>query len=234
MVAAVRSNPESAAILDNFKQQVRDRNGTIERMQRDIDSLSLKLSVQGEHYKQTVALLDKTVLENDELRKHVAVRRKLPDQRSSVTVKLRVNDKAMVIRCGCGCGCILPESPVVTSLHLHIGFNPNGQIAEWFIRLDRENRDAPGASFADEWAKNASYALQNGGNLNWILDKARYSRDRSAGVPFVWNPDTEHYDPHPIFHHVGSVVDYVAAIIERVRDGKPAWRLTDEERGVPT
>jgi hypothetical protein len=153
---------------------------------------------------------------------------KLKDERRSLTVKLRVGDKAAVIRCP-KCKAPTADSAKVTSLHLTIGFDEDGRILEWFIRLDRDWRTTAAGAFADEWAKNASYALQRGGDLAWILEKARHARDDTAGVPYVWNPETDRYDPHPVIHHVGSVVDYCAAIIERVRDGKPTWKAAPEE-----
>jgi len=167
----------------------------------------------------------------DELEKVVPAqtrRVKVDDERPSYTVKLRIGDKSQIERCPL-CEQPTPESPRCCSFTLHVGYYNDGRIAEWFIRPDREKRTDLVASLADGWATSSSYAIQNGGDVDWITDKARNVRDESAGVPLVWERASNKYIPHPAMHRVSSVLDYAARVIDRIKSGKPATRLTDEE-----
>jgi hypothetical protein len=110
-----------------------------------------------------------------------------------------------------------------------VGYLPDGTIGEWFIRPDREKKTDLVASLADGWATSSSYAIQNGGTVDWITDKARYAKDESAGIPLVWDEAADKYIPHPAMAHVSSVLDYAARIIDRIQAGKAATRLTTDE-----
>ena len=155
-------------------------------------------------------------------------REKLPDERRAIGIKLRVNGLQEAARC-VTCGTIDPTAPPATSLHLHLGFYADGTLGELFVRLDRERRADVASAFADQWATALSYAVQHGLDIGWLLEKARYVRDGSGGTPYVWSDERERYERHPTIHSVTSVVDYLAAVIGRVLDGKTAARATAEE-----
>lgn len=152
-------------------------------------------------------------------------REELPDIRHGLAIKLRVNG-IQGKRCAT-CGARDPDSPPVTSLLLHLGFYADGRLGEMFVRLDRDRRADVASAFADEWATVVSYALQHGLPVEWPISKARHVRDGSGGVPYVWDGTT--YVRHPVIHHCSSVVDYIAAVVERVLSGKPATTATDDE-----
>jgi hypothetical protein len=157
-----------------------------------------------------------------------AGRVKMPDERRSDTVTLRINDRKLVRKCPL-CEQPLPESPRCSSFTLHVGFRQDGTIGEFFIRPGKEQKTDLVASLADGWATSSSGALQSGMDIAWLIEKAMYSNDESAGTPLVWEAATDSYKPHPAFRRVSSVIDYAARVLDRIRQGKPATELTAEE-----
>jgi hypothetical protein len=138
-------------------------------------------------------------------------RRELPVVRKSKTFTLRVGSKTDGVSCT-----------------LCLGFYDDGGLGEVFFRGNRNARGGSVGSFGDAWATDFSYALQHGLSVWWMLGKARYLADGSGGIPFVRNGDR--YEVHPTIHHVSSLIDYVAAVIERILMGKPGTKTTPEEQ----
>lgn len=157
-------------------------------------------------------------------------RRKMPDERKGgTTVALRIGDKTLVKHCP-ACEQPLPNSPRCTSFTLTVNpFAPGGPIGEFFLKPSHDENTDLIASLSDLWATASSYALQCGGDIGWITERARYCNDISGGVPMVWSAEQEQYITHPVFAHAKSIMDLAARVIERIRDGKPADKMTAEE-----
>ena len=224
LAAAREALDNERALTRTLRSYVEKRDASI-RLYEDANAVLKQLGAE-------------VAVELAELKAHPVVkvklleRERLPDTRRAVGIKLRINGVEGK-RCAT-CGGRDPDAPPVTSLHLHLGFYDDGRLGEVFIRLDRERRSDVASAFADQWATAISYALQHDLQASWLLEKARYVRDGSGGVPYVWNQERERYERHPEIHSVTSVVDYLSAVIERVLAGKPAVAAEQRTNAQPT
>lgn len=107
-----------------------------------------------------------------------------------------------------------------TTGHLFVGFYPDGELGELFVQLGRGLRSTLAGGLAHWGAKMFSLARQHGVPLATLLRQMRYDKDASGGTPY--GPD----GPVKGTAGVGSLVDYLGLVLERVAEEEAAAHVT--------